>query len=224
VADGAAQGSDPDFTTPGAPLWPFAAPSAEDHAAVLAACGVPALPADDVMMAPVLVFWHRNAGLVDLHPRWSVHDGTGRWLGTFVLEVLGSTPRDRHVVLRGGPATITVASARPEAVARITDADGRVLASVRNEGTVQRLAGEVDGMTVAHATYSVGEVPVTDAAGNAVARLVPPPLALRRSVGKRVGWQPSLVAEQVAVADPVTARGVNALALGWEHVLREWVD
>ena len=225
VADDGVQSSDPDGLTPGAPRWPSAGTSAADHAAVVAACGVGALPGDDPLTAPVLAIWRRRSGMIDVHPTWSVHDGTGRWLGTFVMEVAGTGPNDRrHVLHRPDGGTVTVAPDRPRAVARLTDAAGAEVASVVSEGTVQRLAAEVDGMTVAHATYSVGEVAVTDAAGSPVGRLVPPPVKVRRAVGRRVGWDPVLVSEQLAPADPITGRGIDALALSWEHVVREWVS
>ncbi|UDY37767.1 DUF2510 domain-containing protein [Dermatobacter hominis] len=225
VADDGAQSFDPDGLTPGAPAWPLAEPSAEDHAAVLAACHAAAVPGDDPLTAGTLVLWHRRSGLVDLHPTWSVHDGTGTWLGTFALEVSGPTPNERSYVLhRAGGGVVSVTPDRPAAVARLRDGAGHEVATILTEGAgVQRLVATVDGMTVAHATYSVGEVAVADAAGSTVGRLVPPPLKVRRQIGRRVGWDPVLVSEQIAVADPVTGRGVNALALGWEHVLREWV-
>jgi hypothetical protein len=225
VVDDGVQQFDPDFLTPGAPQWPRAEPSAEDHGAVLAACHSGAVPGDDPLTAGTLVLWHRRSGMVDLHPTWSVHDGAGSWLGTFVLAVSGTAPRDRSFVLhRADGGIVAVSPDPPHAVARLRDGAGQVLASIVTEGAgVQRLAAEVDGMTVAHATYSVGEVAVTDAVGNGVGRLVPPPLKVRRQVGRRVGWDPVLVSEQTAVGDPVTGRGVNVLALAWEHTLREWV-
>ncbi len=223
VADDGVQSSDADGLVPGAPELPSAAPEAADHASVVAACGAATLPGDDPATAPVLTIWRRRSGMVDLHPTWSVHDGTGRWLGTTGLEVAGTGPNDRRFVLRRPDgSSITCAPHLPEDVARLTDGTGRVLASITVERGQQRLAASVDGMTVAHATYSVGEVAVTDAAGAPVGRLVPTPLKVRRAVGRRVGWDPVLVSEQLAT-DPITGRGVDALALAWEHTLREWV-
>ncbi len=234
VGDDGVQSFDPDGLTPGAPQWPRAEPTAEDHAAVLSACHAGALGGDDPMTSGVLVLWHRRSGLVDLHPTWSVHDGTGSWLGTFVLEVSGPIPNDRSYTLhRPDGSALSVTPDRPSAVARLVrrvpgDGPGgptEEVASVVSEGSgVQRLAAVVDGMTVAHATFSVGEVGVTDAVGNVIGRLIPPPLKVRRAVGRRVGWDPVLVSEQTAVGDPVTGRGVNALALAWEHTIREWVS
>ena len=80
----------------------------------------------------------------------------------------------------------------------------------------------VDGMVVTSAVCSVGEVTLADNSGATIARLVPPPLGIRRRIGRRLGWDPVLVSEQTSVADPVTGRGVNALALAWEHTVREW--
>ena len=220
VVDDGVQSFDPDGLTPGAPRWPRADPTPDEHRAVLQACHAGAIGGDDPMTAGTLVLWHRRSGLTELHPTWSVHDGTGSWLGTFVLELAGPTPDDRSDVLHlatGG--VISVAPDRPAAVARLRSGDGTELASIVTEGPdARRLVAVVDGMSVAHATYSVGEVAVTDAVGGNVGRLVPPPLKVRRQVGRRVGWDPVLVSEQTAVGDPVTGRGVNALALAWHHL------
>lgn len=226
VSDDGVQMMDPDGLTPGAQDVVRAEPSAEDHAAVVQACHSGAIPGDDPMTAPVLALWRRRSGLADLHPTWSLHDGVGTWLGTFTLRVSGTTPNDRSYVLdRPDRTTISVTPDRPHAVARLRSSAGVELASIVTEGAAgtQRLAAVVDGMTVAHATYSLGSVAVTDGAGSTIGRLVPPPMKVRRAVGRRVGWDPVLVSEQVAVGDPITGRGVNAVALAWEHTIREWV-
>ena len=229
VSDDGVQSFDPDGLTPGAPMWPRAEPTADDHAAVLAACHAGAIGGDDPMTAGVLVFWRRRSGAVDVNPTWSVHDGRGAWLGSFVLEVSGPGPGDRSFVLhQPDGAALAVTSDLPAAVARlrltVPGAGTAEVAAIVAEGVgAQRLAASVDGMTVAHAGYSVGEVGVTDAAGNVVGRLVPMPLKVRRAVGRRVGWDPVLVSEQTAVGDPLTGRGVNAVALAWEHAIRDWV-
>ena len=100
VADDGVQSFDPDGLSPGAPDQPRVDASDAEHAEVVRACHVGALPGDDALTAPVLSVWHRRSGLVDLHPTWSVHDGVGRWLGTFSLAVSGPTPDDRSFVLR----------------------------------------------------------------------------------------------------------------------------
>ncbi len=237
VGDDGVQSFDADGLVADRPLWPRAEPTADDHAEVLATCAAGSLPGDDPLSAAVLVIWRRRNAMVDLFPTWSVHDGAGTWLGTVVLEVAGPTPNDRRFVMHRPDATsVVVVADLPRAIARVWDVAAPIAGSGVDSTTwaerasivadghgVQRLAAVVDGMTVAHATYSVGEVAVADAVGNHVARLVPPPLKVRRAVGRRVGWDPALVAEQVAVGDPVTARGCNALALAWEHVIREHV-
>lgn len=224
VADDGVQSFDPDGLRPGAPHQPRCEASAEDHAEVLRACHVGALTGDDPLTAPVLSIWHRRSGLVDLNPTWSVHDGGGRWFGTFTLAVSGPTPNARSYVLRCTDATtLSVTPERPRAVARLTDHDGTEVAAVVPVGaSTQRVEAVVDGMVVARATYAIGEVAVTDISGATVGRLVPPPLKVRRSIGRRIGWDPALVSEQTAVGDPVTGRGVNAVALAWEHTIREW--
>ncbi|MFZ4517259.1 MAG: DUF2510 domain-containing protein [Microthrixaceae bacterium] len=226
VADGEVRSGDADGLVPGAPRVAAAAPSGEDRLEVLRSCGVAALGATgpDPMEAPVLMLWRRRQGRVDVWPEWSVHDGAGGWFGTFRLEVGGPGPNDRRFVLRAPDATarLWVGPARPRAVATVTDHTGERAAVTNPDGTVQRLQVEVEGMTVARVSYSVGEVGVHDLTGEAIGRLVPPSLRLRAAVGGRCGWDPVLVSERL-VSDPVSARAVDALALAWEHVLREWV-
>ncbi len=224
VADDGVQSFDPDGLSPGAPDQPRVDASDAEHAEVVRACHVGALPGDDALTAPVLSVWHRRSGLVDLHPTWSVHDGVGRWLGTFSLAVSGPTPDDRSFVLhRPDGTSLSVTPDRPRAVARLIDSDGTEVARVAPVGhSAQRVEVVVDGMVVTSTVYSVGEVTLADNSGATIARLVPPPLGVRRRIGRRVGWDPVLVSEQTSVADPVTGRGVNALALAWEHTVREW--
>ncbi|HNG24678.1 MAG TPA: DUF2510 domain-containing protein, partial [Microthrixaceae bacterium] len=68
VADDGVQSFDPDGLSPGAPDQPRVDASDAEHAEVVRACHVGALPGDDALTAPVLSVWHRRSGLVDLHP------------------------------------------------------------------------------------------------------------------------------------------------------------
>ena len=229
VIDDGAQSSDAEgLTDPSAPP-PRAEPGRAGFDEVLAAVGAASIAGDDARTAPVLSIWHRRAGMVDLDPTWSVHDGHGAWLGTFRTSVSGTGPNDRGVVLHRphGPS-LRIAPRRPDAVAVMSEPDGtpegRELGAVRVESGVQHLAAWVDGMQLARAVYSIGTVEVVDLSGLPCTRLVPPPLTLRRSLGARCGWDPVLVSEQHGAADPLTARAGNLFALCWEHVLREAVS
>ncbi|MHB1137419.1 MAG: hypothetical protein ACYC2O_00590 [Microthrixaceae bacterium] len=224
VVDDGCQTFDPEgLTDPSAPP-PRAEPGDDGFAEVLAAVGAGSLPGEDACTAPVLSIWQRRRGAADLDPTWSVHDGRGRWLGTFRSSVSGAGLNDQGVVLTrpdGPPLRMT--PRRPDAVAVLTEQDGtgsgRELGIVRAESDEQHLAAWIDGMHLARAVRSAGTVEVVDLSGLPFARLVPPPLALRERLGKRCGWDPVLVAEQHGAADPLTARAGNLFALGWEHVL-----
>ncbi|CAN5610141.1 hypothetical protein BH10ACT3_BH10ACT3_15250 [soil metagenome] len=220
VVDDGAQSYDAEgLTDPRAPV-PRAGFTAEEFAAVRQDCGVAALPGDDPFTAPVLSIWRRQGGLVDLDPTWSVHDGLGRWLGTFRLSVTGTAPDDRRYVLHGWDGSSTVfAPAHPTALAVATARNGETLGSIVTERGGPQLEATIDQMLLARVAYSIGTVEVVALSGTACGRLVPPSLDLRRKISKRCGWAPVLMAEQLGDPDPLTARAVNLIALNWEHLI-----
>lgn len=214
VADDGVEGSDVDGLRPGAQPWPRAEPTDRDVAEVVRSVHAGALPGSGPLDSAVLTVWRRRDGLVSLHPTWSVHDGVGTWLGTITSGPAGAEPVRTATLHRAGTGPLRIAAEVDRAAGRVVGDDGTEIAAAEPDpaGGAAVLV-TVDGMVVARAVLGAGEVAVTDGSGATVARMVPTPLKVRRSVGRRVGWDPVMVAEQTGVADPVTGRGVNSLAL-----------